>query len=90
MSDGAARSGLDNVSLKTKLLLMMVSLLLLSVSTLFLLHLYSEQRLISQLRDYTEDLSTAIEVFQEQPAPVEGGDLKATLDSSRTSCGSWG
>jgi signal transduction histidine kinase len=80
MPDGAARLGLHNVSLKTKLLLMMVSLLLLSVSTLFLLHLYSEQRLISQLRDYTEDLSTAIEVFQEQPAAVEGGDLKATLD----------
>jgi hypothetical protein len=59
---------------------MMVSLLLLSVSSLFLLHLYSERRLISQLRDYTEDLSTAIEVFQEQPAAVEGGDLKATLD----------
>src|SRR5258707_12351296 len=80
MSQGLARSGLHNLGLKTKLLLMMVSLLLLSVSSLFLLHLYSEQRLISQLRDYTEDLSTAIEVFQEQPAAVEGGDLKATLD----------
>src|SRR3954464_9245658 len=74
----ASDSGLRDVSLKTKLLLMMVSLLLLSASSLFLLHLYSEQRLISQLRDYTEDLSTAIEVFQEQPAPVEGGDLQAT------------
>ena len=80
MSQGMAHSGLHNLSLKTKLLLMMVSLLLLSVSSLFLLHLYSERRLISQLRDYTEDLSTAIEVFQEQPAAVEGGDLKATLD----------
>ena len=65
--------GLRNLSLKTKLLLMMLSLLLLSVSSLFLLHLYSERRLISQLRDYTEDLSTAIEVFQEQPGAVEGG-----------------
>lgn len=80
MSDRAVPAGLHNLSLKTKLLLMMVSLLLLSISSLFLLHLYSEQRLISQLRDYTEDLSTAIEVFQEQPAAVEGGDLKATLD----------
>ena len=52
MPDGADRpSKLHNVSLKTKLLLMMVSLLLLSVSSLFLLHLYSEQRLISQLRE---------------------------------------
>lgn len=80
MSVPAGRPGLHNLSLKTKLLLMMVSLLLLSISSLFLLHLYSEKRLISQLRDYTEDLSTAIEVFQEQPAAVEGGDLKATLD----------
>src|ERR1041384_5701991 len=81
MTQGAARSGLQNLSLKTKLLLMMVSLLLLSVSSLFLLHLYSERRLISQLRDYTEDLSTAIEVAQEQPAAVEGGDVQATLDA---------
>src|SRR3954469_15677703 len=77
----AAPSKLHNVSLKTKLLLMMVSLLLLSVSSLFLLHLYSERRLISQLRDDTEDLSTAVEVAQEQPAAVEGGDVQATLDA---------
>ena len=51
MSQGMAHSGLHNLSLKTKLLLMMVSLLLLSVSSLFLLHLYSERRLISQLRE---------------------------------------
>jgi signal transduction histidine kinase len=80
MPDATAPSSLHNVSLKTKLLLMMVSLLLLSVSSLFLLHLYSERRLISQLRDYTEDLSTAIEVAQEQPAAVEGGDVQTTLD----------
>ena len=59
---------LRNLSLKTKLLLMMLSLLVLSVSSLFMLHLYSERKLLSQLREYTEDLSTAIEVFQEQPA----------------------
>jgi signal transduction histidine kinase len=45
----------------------MLSLLMLSVSSLFFLHLYSERRLLSQLTEYTEDLSTAIEVFQEQP-----------------------
>jgi signal transduction histidine kinase len=53
---------------KTKLLLMMLSLLLLSVSSLFFLHLASERRLLSQLTDYTDDLSTAIDVVQEQPA----------------------
>ena len=82
MPDAAsAPSKLHNVSLKTKLLMMMVSLLLLSVSSLFLLHLYSERRLISQLRDYTEDLSTAIEVAQEQPAAAEGTDMQITLDA---------
>ncbi len=57
---------------------MMLSMLVLSVSSLFLLHLYSERRLISQLRDYTEDLSTAIEVFQEQPAGE--GDPQVVLN----------
>ena len=69
MSGGAALVPLlRNLTLKTKLLLMMLSLLGLSMSSLFLLHLYSERQLLSQLREYTEDLSTAIEVFQEQPA----------------------
>jgi signal transduction histidine kinase len=60
-------SALRHLSLKTKLLLTMLSLLVLSVSSLFLLHLYSEQRLLKQIKEYTEDLSTALEVFQEQP-----------------------
>jgi signal transduction histidine kinase len=59
---------LRSLTLKTKLLLMMLSLLLLSFSTLFLLQIYSEQRLLSQVTEYTEELSTAIEVAQEQPA----------------------
>ena len=68
---------------------MMLSLLLLSVSSLFLLHLYSERRLISQLRDYTEDLSTAIEVFQEQPAR-RGRPQGDPRRPTRRSCGSSG
>src|SRR4029079_10883184 len=43
---------LRNLTLKTKLLLMMLSLLVLSVSSLFLLHLYNERQLLSQLREY--------------------------------------
>ena len=70
---------LRNLTLKTKLLLMMLSLLVLSVSSLFLLHLYSERKLLSQLREYTEDLSTAIEVFQEQPAGE--GDPQVVLQA---------
>ncbi|HEX6739249.1 MAG TPA: ATP-binding protein [Vicinamibacteria bacterium] len=71
-----------NLTLKTKLLLTMVSLLVLSVSSSFFLHLYAEQRLLSQISEYTEDLSTALEVFQEQPVGPGAPDvvLKAYMD----------
>ena len=79
---GPSRGGLDfrawafvsrrracpDLDLKTKLLLMMLSLLALSGASLFFLHLLSERRLISQVRDYTEELSTAIDIAQQQPA----------------------
>jgi signal transduction histidine kinase len=68
--------GLPDLDLKTKLLLMMLSLLALSGASLFILHLLSEQRLISQVRDYTEELSTAIDIAQQQPAE---GDPKVVL-----------
>lgn len=74
--------GIRKLTLRTKLLLTMLSLLVLSITSLFFLHLASEQRLISQLHEYTEDLSTALEVLQEQP--VGEGDpqvvLKAYMD----------
>jgi signal transduction histidine kinase len=68
--------GLPDLDLKTKLLLMMLSLLALSGVSLFFLHLLSERRLISQVRDYTEELSTAIDIAQQQPAE---GDAKVVL-----------
>lgn len=74
---GRVRSALHSLQIRTKLLLMMLSLLLLSVSALFFLHLVSSQRLLAQIRDYTDDLSTTIDIAQEQPA--SGGDLKAAL-----------
>ena len=73
-----ARARLGRLTLKTRLLLMMLSLLVLSVSSLAILHFRSEARLVSQLRDYTEDLSTAIEVVQAQPVG-EAGDPKDAL-----------
>jgi signal transduction histidine kinase len=39
----------------------------------------SERSLLSQIRDYTDELSTAIEIAQEQP--VGEGDPKAVLDA---------
>jgi signal transduction histidine kinase len=77
-ADGFSR-GLLALDLKTKLLLMMMSLLVLSGASLFFLHLLSERSLLSQIRDYTDELSTAIEVAQEQP--VGEGDPKAVLDA---------
>jgi signal transduction histidine kinase len=73
-----AARGLWDLGIKTKLLLMMLSLLLLSVSSLFLLHLYGERQLLSQVRAYTEDLSTAIQIAQEQPAE---GDPRVVLEA---------
>jgi signal transduction histidine kinase len=64
-------------SLKTKLLLMMLSLLVLSVLSLFLLHFYSERKLLSKIREYTDELSTAIDIAQEQPASE--ADAQAAL-----------
>ena len=61
---------LGDANIRTKLLLTMLSLLLLSVSSLFMLHLLSERQLLSQVREYTEELSTAIEIAQGQPAGV--------------------
>ena len=46
---------------------MMLSLLVLSLGSLFVLHLFAERALLSRVRDYTDELSTAIQIAQEQP-----------------------
>jgi len=53
------------LSLKTQLLAVLAALLILAIGSLFALHLSSEQRLLAQVRDYTDNLSTAIEIAQE-------------------------
>ena len=73
----SASRGLARVSIRTKLMLILLSLLLLSVSALFVLHLLSERRLLSQVRDYTDELSTTIDIAQEQPASE--GDRQAAV-----------
>jgi signal transduction histidine kinase len=80
--------GLGRLNLRTKLLLTMLSLLVLSVTSLFFLHLYSERRLMSQLHEYTDDLSTALEVFQEQP--VGEGDPQVVLKAYMAKLGQLG
>jgi signal transduction histidine kinase len=76
---GRTSRTLRSLSIRTKLLLMMLALLLISVSSLFFLHLISEQRLLAQVRDYTDELSTAIDIAQQQPA--DAADPKATLNA---------
>src|SRR5207245_2350467 len=86
MSAPPVRARLGRLTLKTRLLLMMLSRLARSVSSLAILHLRSEARLFSQLRDYTEDLSTHIEVSQEPPrrdARQPQDALKAYTDKLR-------
>jgi signal transduction histidine kinase len=58
---------------------MMLSLLALSIGSLFVLHLFSERALLASVRDYTEELSTAIEIAQEQP--VGGADLQKAVQA---------
>jgi len=74
---GAAARRLGDANIRTKLMLMMLSLLLLSVSSLFALHLLNERQLLSKIREYTEEMSTAIEIAQEQPAGE--GDAQVVL-----------
>jgi signal transduction histidine kinase len=64
-------------SLRTQLQLMMLSLLVLSLGSLLVLHLFSERALLARVGDYTEDLSTAIEITQEQPGG--GADLQKAV-----------
>jgi hypothetical protein len=70
---------LRNRSLRARLQLMMLSLLALSIGSLFVLHLFSERALLARVRDYTEELSTAIEIAQEQPAG--GADLQKAVQA---------
>jgi signal transduction histidine kinase len=62
--------GFRSRSLRLQLQLMMLALLVLSIGSLFVLHFFSERALLARIRDYTEDLSTAIEITQNQPGGV--------------------
>lgn len=56
----------NNLRLKTKLLLMLLFLSLISIGLLFFLYARAERSLISQVERYTDDLSTAIQISMEQ------------------------
>jgi signal transduction histidine kinase len=73
----SASDALAGLSIRTKLLLILLSLLLLSVSSLFVLHLVSTRRLLAQVREYTDELSTAIDIAQQQPEAGKPRDALA-------------
>lgn len=56
----------NNLSLKTKLLLMMLLLSLLSIGLLFFVYTRAERALITEVERYTTDLSSAIQISMEQ------------------------
>lgn len=56
----------NNLSLKTKLLLMMLFLSLLSIGLLFFVYTRAERALITEVERYTTDLSSAIQISMEQ------------------------
>ena len=56
----------DNLGLRAKLLLMMFSLLLLTLASLFVLYWQAERALIDQVEKHTMDLSTAISISVER------------------------
>jgi signal transduction histidine kinase len=70
---------LKSRSLRAQLQLMMLALLALSVGSLFVLHLISERQMLARVGDYTEELSTAIEIAQEQP--VGGAELQKAVQA---------
>ena len=56
----------DSLSLRAKLLLMMFSLLLLTLASLFVLYWQAERALILQVEKHTMDLSSAIQISVER------------------------
>ncbi len=64
----------DNLGLRAKLLLMMFSLLLLTLASLFVLYWHAELTLIEQVEKHTMDLSTAIQISVERLTSEERTD----------------
>ena len=64
----------DNLGLRAKLLLMMFSLLLLTLASLFVLYWQAERTLIDQVEKHTMDLSTAIQISVERLTSKERTD----------------
>lgn len=63
----------NNIGLKTKLLLMMLSLCLISIGLLFILYARAERVLIREVKRHTDELSSAIQISVEEFTKEEEG-----------------
>ncbi len=66
------RGVLSSLSLKTKLLVIMVSLCFLSIASLLFIYAQAEKDLIDEVRHHTEDISEAIQMSIEQMSQANG------------------
>lgn len=64
----------DSLGLRAKLLLMMFSLLLLTLASLFVLYWHAERTLVEQVEKHTMDLSSAIQISVERLTSRERTD----------------
>src|SRR5574337_1367870 len=64
----------DNLGLRAKLLMMMFSLLLLTLASLFVMYWHAELALVEQVEKHTTDLSTAIQISVERLTSRERTD----------------
>jgi len=71
---------LNNLGLKTKLLLMMLALCVISIGLLFLIYNMAEKKLILSVKKYTEELSSAIQISVEQ---LTAGDMEGNEEALR-------
>lgn len=68
----------SRISLKIKLLLMMLGLCIVSIGLLFVLYNIAEKNLIASVKRYTEEISSAIQISVEQ---MTAGDVEANEET---------
>lgn len=77
------RNFFSNLTLKTQLLFMMVSLCFLSITFLFILYSSAERDLREEVRRHTEELSTAIQVSIEEISKGDGDYIEQIKDFTK-------
>ncbi|MBI3752725.1 MAG: HAMP domain-containing protein [Deltaproteobacteria bacterium] len=79
LNNTCPRISLSGIGLKTKLLIMMLALCITSIGLLFILYQIAEKKLITSVKKYTEELSSAIQISVEQMTAEDGEGNEETL-----------